>query len=395
MTQAQIEPGATVGVLGGGQLGAMFTGMARRMGYRVAVWDPDADVPAHQVANRSFIAPFSDHATREQFVHATQAITLEWENIPAELCEWLEQRRSVRPASAVLRTIQDRVAQKQFLSSRALPVPDFAEAESGPQLNEAINRLGLPVVCKTARSGYDGKGQWLVRQHSDLAQIEQDLAVTPSVRRWIVEQFITFVRELSVLVVRNERGDCCVYPVVENRHEQGILRDSRVPAPISPDEAEAARELSLRAVTALQGVGVFCVELFQAQDGRLLINEIAPRPHNSGHYTLDACTVSQFEQQVRVTCGLPLGEVRLLSPAVMVNLIGDEVTAVLSREGSQAVYSIPGAVVHVYGKQVIRPRRKMGHVTFTAPEADTAVSLAQQFLARIKKSTLSIPSPHT
>ena len=395
MIQGQIDPGTTVGVLGGGQLGAMFTGTARRMGYRVAVWDPDADVPAHQVAHQSFIAPFSDHATRELFASAAQAVTLEWENIPAELCEWLEQRCPVRPASAVLRTIQDRVEQKQFLSSRSLPVPDFAEVTSGTQLIQAINRLGLPVVCKTARSGYDGKGQWLVKQHSDVVQVERDLATTTSGGRWIVEQFITFVRELSVLVVRNERGDCCVYPVVENRHEHGILRDSRVPAPISPDEAVAARDLSIRAVTALQGVGVFCVELFQAQDGRLLINEIAPRPHNSGHYTLDACTVSQFEQQVRVTCGLPLGEVRLLSPAVMVNLIGEEVTAVLSGEGCQAIYDTPGAAVHVYGKRVIRPRRKMGHVTFTASEADTALALSQQFMARIKRAMLPIPSHHT
>jgi len=353
------------------------------MGYRVVVWDPDVDAPAHRIADHSFSASFADHETRERFVDRVQAITLEWENIPADLCEWLEQHRPLRPSSTVLRIVQDRLTQKQFLASCSLPVPDFAEVQSGHQLHQVISRLGLPLICKTARSGYDGKGQWLVQQPSDIEQFEWHLTSPSSGIRWIAEQFITFVRELSVLVVRSVSGDIRVYPVVENRHEQGILRDSRVPASISSREATAASELSVRAVTALQGVGVFCVELFQAQDGPLLINEIAPRPHNSGHYTLDACTVSQFEQQVRVTCGLPLGEVRLLSSAVMVNLLGDEVTAVMSGGGRREPFSIPGASVHFYGKRVIRPGRKMGHVTFTAPEIGTAVARAQQFLSRV------------
>ena len=176
-----------------------------------------------------------------------------------------------------------------------------------------------------------------------------------------------------------------MYPVVENRHELGILRETRVPAAIPLDVAEQATDLSQRAVTALQGVGVFCVELFQANDGSLLVNEIAPRPHNSGHYTLDVCTVSQFEQQVRVTCGLPLGEARLLSPAVMVNLIGEEMRAATSSEGSDALLSTAGAVLHLYGKRMIRSGRKMGHVTFTAPQAATAAETARQFIARVRR----------
>ncbi|MDH4153208.1 MAG: 5-(carboxyamino)imidazole ribonucleotide synthase [Nitrospira sp.] len=389
--QSIVEPGSVVGVLGGGQLGAMFAGVARRMGYRVAVWDPDHDAPAHRIADQSFSTPFTDHDTRERFVDMVKAMTLEWENIPAELCEWLEQRRPLHPSSAVLRVIQDRLTQKQFLASCSLPVADFAEVQSGHQLHHVISRLGLPLICKTARSGYDGKGQWLVRQPSDVAQLERVLT-TSSETRWIAEQFIAFVRELSVIVVRSVSGDTRVYPVVENRHEQGILCNSRVPASISSGDAEAARELSVRAVTALQGIGVFCVEMFQTQDGHLLINEIAPRPHNSGHYTLDVCTVSQFEQQVRVTCGLPLGEVRLLSSAVMVNLLGDEVTAVMSAEGSRETFSTPGASVHLYGKRVIRPGRKMGHVTFTASDGETAVASAQQFMSRVKIPPSVIPS---
>jgi 5-(carboxyamino)imidazole ribonucleotide synthase len=385
VTEQVLEPGSTLGVLGGGQLGAMFAGAALRMGYRVAVWDPDTDAPAHRLATHSFTAPFSDHVAREQFANTAHAITLEWENVSAELYGWLEARRRVRPSSAVLRILQDRIEQKQFLSSRSLSVPPFTVVESASQLSQAVGSLGLPAVCKTATSGYDGKGQWILRKPSDVAQIEQILAAGQSGHRWILEQFVDFVRELSVLVIRNESGECRVYPVVENRHEQGILRETRVPAAVALRVAEQAAELSKQAVAALQGVGAFCVELFETREGNLLINEIAPRPHNSGHYTLDACTVSQFEQQVRVTCGLPLGEIRLLSPAVMVNLIGEEVRSVMSSEGCYALHSLSGAALHLYGKRVIRPGRKMGHVTLTAPQAEAAGALAQQLVARIRR----------
>jgi 5-(carboxyamino)imidazole ribonucleotide synthase len=375
-----LESGSTLGVLGGGQLGAMFAGAAHRMGYRVAVWDPDADAPAHRIADHSFTEPFSDLSVRDKFASIVDAATLEWENVPAQLCEWLERRCPMRPSGAVLRILQDRITQKHFLSSRRLSVPAFAVVESGHQLVSAVDRLGLPAVCKTATSGYDGKGQWLLRNTSDIKEVEQILGTAQPGHRWILEQFIEHIKELSVLVVRNESGTCCVYPVVENRHEFGILRETRVPASIPLDVAEKATDLSKQAIAALQGVGVFCVELFQTGDKSLLINEIAPRPHNSGHYTLDVCTVSQFEQQVRVTCGLPLGEARLLSPAIMVNLIGEEVGFVTSSEGAYELHSIPGAVLHLYGKRMIRPRRKMGHVTFTAP---TAAESARRFIARV------------
>jgi 5-(carboxyamino)imidazole ribonucleotide synthase len=387
VTERVLEPGAILGVLGGGQLGAMFTGAAHRMGYQVAVWDPDADAPAHRRATHSCTAPFSDLGARDQFASIVDAVTLEWENVPAELCEWLEMRCPMRPAGAVLKILQDRIEQKQYLLSRHLSVPAFATVESASQLVSAVDRLGLPAVCKTAKSGYDGKGQWLLRKPSDVQELEHILGTVKSGQRWILEQFIEYVRELSVLVVRSECGASCVYPVVENRHELGILRETRVPAAIPLDVAEQATELSKQAVAALQGVGVFCVELFQANDGSLLINEIAPRPHNSGHYTLDVCTVSQFEQQVRVTCGLPLGEARLLSPAVMVNLIGEEVRSVTSSKGSYALHSTAGAVLHLYGKRMIRPGRKMGHVTFTAPQVATAAELAHQFIKQVPRPT--------
>lgn len=387
MTERILEPGSTLGVLGGGQLGAMFAGTAHRMGYQVAVWDPDVEAPAHRIAAHSFTASFSDHAARDQFASTVDAVTLEWENVPAELCEWLEGRCPMRPSGAVLRILQDRIEQKQYLSSRHLPVPTFTIIESASHLISAVDRLGLPAICKTAKSGYDGKGQWLLRAPSDVKMVEEILKTAKSGNRWILEQFIEYVRELSVLVVRGAGGAHREYPVAENRHEMGILRETRVPAAISPDVADEATEISKQAVAALQGVGIFCVELFQAKDGSLLINEIAPRPHNSGHYTLDVCTVSQFEQQVRVTCGLPVGETRLLSPAIMVNLIGEEVRAVTSSEGVYALHSNAGAALHLYGKRIIRPGRKMGHVTFTAPQTVTALETVSQFMTRLQRAT--------
>ena len=385
--QQVFEPGTVLGVLGGGQLGAMFTNAARRMGYRVAVWDPDADAPAHRVAEHSFPASFSDTAVRDRFTAIAQAVTVEWENVPANLCEWLEQRRRMSPSSAVLRVIQDRITQKEYLASHQLPVPAFISIDSPRGLIKGVERLGFPLVCKTATTGYDGKGQWIVRDYAAIGQIEDAMSAAHPGQRWILEQWIRFERELSVLVVRDDHDTYRVYPVVENRHEQGILRTTQVPAVIHHTVAEQATTLSVQAVRALKGVGVFCVELFQTSDHRLLINEIAPRPHNSGHYTLDVCTVSQFEQQVRVTSGLPLGEVRLMSPAVMVNLIGEEVRTVLSIEGCTQLHSTPGALLHLYGKRVIRPGRKMGNVTFTADQAERTTDLADRFMKGLSMHT--------
>ena len=384
MSEVVLEAGSVLGLLGGGQLGSMFAGAARRMGYRVAVWDPDADAPAHQLASHSFTAPFSDPTTSAQFADTVQAVTFEWENVPAQLCEWLEQRCRVRPTGVVLRTIQDRIEQKLFLRSHGLPVQTFTTIDSPEQLRDAVETVGIPALCKTATSGYDGKGQWLLRRNSDIADVEQALRTSARTGlRWVLEQFVDFERELSVLVVRADGGERRIYPVVENRHEQGILRVTLVPAAVSSEVAARAAGLAAQAVAALKGVGIFCVELFHTRAGDLLINEIAPRPHNSGHYTLDACSVSQFEQQVRVLCRLPLGEARLLSPAAMVNLIGEEVRSVTTGPGLADLLSIPEAVLHLYGKRVVRAGRKMGHVTFLAPQGTVAADRAHQFMKRL------------
>lgn len=380
MKRAVIEPGSVLGVLGGGQLGALFTLAALRLGYPVAVWDPDSEAPAHAVATHSFPFSFTDQQVLARFADLVSVVTYEWENIPAELCRSLEQRKPVRPSSAVLSVIQDRLEQKGFLASHGFPVAPFACLTTPAQLATALRQVGYPALCKTATAGYDGKGQWRISRESDVREVERALAESahPGMR-WIVEAFVPFERELSILAVRGSDGQSCTYPLVENEHEAGILRTTKVPAPDSSVVAERAATLARQVVDRLEGVGVFCLELFQLSGGELLINEIAPRPHNSGHYTLDACSVSQFEQQVRVTCGMPLGEVRLLSPAVMVNLIGEDAATLVKGAGSRTLLAIPGASLHLYGKRAIRPRRKMGHVTFLGETLGLALDRAKQF----------------
>ena len=384
MTTPPIGPGSVLGVLGGGQLGAMFTHAALRLGYRVAVWDPDPDAPAHRVASHSFSASFTDRSVYREFSQLVSAVTLEWENVPAALCEQLSHTCPVRPSSAVLRVIQDRIEQKQFLQTHGLPVPAFSVVSDPTQLAGAVNAFGCAVICKTARAGYDGKGQWVIRQPDEVAAVEAAFReMVPKGARWIVESMVEFERELSVLVARSADGDHCVYPVVENRHISGILRMTVAPAVVSPEVAAQASALALRAVELLEGTGVFCVELFHLRGDSLLINEIAPRPHNSGHYTLEACTVSQFEQQVRTLCAMPLGEARLLSSAAMVNLIGRDVEKITSPSGCADLLGVSGAALHLYGKRAVRAGRKMGHVTFLAESASEARSRADQFVTSL------------
>lgn len=383
MNVTVIDPGATLGVLGGGQLGAMFATAARRMGYAIAVWDPDPEAPAHRLADYSFTTPFTDPDARKKFVQLVRAVTYEWENVPADLCEQLEREVPVRPSSRVLRVIQDRIEQKTFLRARGLAVPKFSVLASPEELTREVG-LAFPLVCKTATSGYDGKGQWKISRAEDCAAVAQELGRTmrPG-SRWILEEWLPFEREVSILVVRGAAGATRTYPLVENVHEDGILRQTTVPADVPVTVAEQAATMAREAVVALDGLGVFCVEMFLMPGGRLLINEIAPRPHNSAHYTLDACTVSQFEQQVRALCGLPLGEVRLLSSAVMLNLIGDDVLLATASPAAHDLFREPGAVVHLYGKRATRPKRKMGHISFLAPTSAEALAKASAFRSRL------------
>jgi len=367
-----IQPGSMLGVLGGGQLGAMFTTAAKRLGYRVAAWDPDTDAPALKLADLPLAAPFTDDTSLEKFAAAVKAATYEWENVPAAMVRALEQRVPVRPAPRILQTIQDRLAQKTFLAERGIPVAPF-HAVTSPDRLAVPDTVGFPALCKTATLGYDGKGQWRLSGPADVGSLKDELRALPREhQRWIVERFLPFEKELSVLVVRSQEGERRLYPVVENVHEAGILSTTRVPARIDQKTAGQAAALAGSVADALDGIGVFCVELFLMKDGQMFVNEVAPRPHNSGHYTLDACPVSQFEQQVRAVCGLPLGEVKLTSPAAMVNLIGEDFTKATTDERVRTFLRQSGAKLHVYGKKSVRPGRKMGHVTFLAASADAA-----------------------
>lgn len=381
-----ISPGSMLGVLGGGQLGAMFAVAARRLGYRVAVWDPDPDASALRVADQPISASFTDSEPLARFAGLVSAVTYEWENVPVAVVTALEQSVLVRPASRTLGLLQNRIAQKTFLVSHNLPVAPFRTVSKTNELMAAAEQIGFPNLCKTATAGYDGKGQWRLAGTKDASDLqEQFRRSSQPTNPWIIEKFLPFQKELSVLVIRGEDGDYRIYPVVENIHEAGILQTTKVPAEIDPGTAQRAANLGKQVVEVLNGMGVFCIEMFLMPDGRLFINEIAPRPHNSGHYTLDACTISQFEQQVRALCNLPLGEVRLLSSAVMVNLIGNDLTKVTMEQDLKNLLHTPGAKLHVYGKRSIRPGRKMGHVTFLAEKAEQAWEAAVRLRQALKR----------
>ncbi len=379
-----IVPGAMIGVLGGGQLGDMFAVAARRLGYAVAVWDPDPAAPGLRGADLPIVADFRDEQACRRFAASVRAVTYEWENVPAETCRRLEQTLPVRPSAQVLHVLQNRLSQKRFFAERGIAVTPFRTATSIEELARA-GEVGFPCLCKTATTGYDGKGQWKLAREEDVGRLQAELAERGVSRTdYILEQWVAFEREISVLVVRSSRGDLGLYPVVENVHEGGILRTTRVPAQLSAAQSAKAQAVARAAVEALDGIGVFCVEMFVLSDGDLYVNEVAPRPHNSGHYTLDACTVSQFEQQVRALCELPLGEVRLLAPAAMINLIGEDLPRIQAEPEIGRLLAVPGAKLHLYGKRSVRPRRKMGHVTFVGEKPETVWEAACALRSRLQ-----------
>ena len=349
-------PGATVGLMGGGQLGRMMAMAAARMGYRTHVFTDHPHTPAGEVAAEVSVASFSDRVALERFADAVQVVTYEFENVPLAAAKVVAERVAVRPGPNVLAVAQDRLAEKDFLSQAALPIAPYQGIETPDELSRAVD-VGFPAVLKTRREGYDGKGQVRVETARDLPDAWQRLGAVPSV----LERWIDFEREVSVIIARSEDGEEAAYEPTENQHADGILRTSIVPALISPTTADAAVAAARKVVRELQCVGVLAVEMFVLADGSVVVNEIAPRPHNSGHWTLDAAETSQFEQQVRVCCGLPLGSVNRLHDAVMRNLIGPDVDNWNRYLGDGRVR------LHLYGKKVSRPGRKMGHVTRLFP----------------------------
>jgi 5-(carboxyamino)imidazole ribonucleotide synthase len=374
-----ILPGATVGVLGSGQLGRMFAIAARRMGYRVHTFSPDSDTPTGQVADKEYEHAYGDLDAVREFARGVEVVTFEFENVPAEAVEAAAGLAPVRPSGSVLYTTQHRLREKTFLSARGFPVAPFRHVRSPEDLSAALAEVGLPAVLKTAGFGYDGKGQTLINSFEDASKAFEALGG----REGVVEAFVDFEREVSVVAARGLDGEFAHYGVVENTHSQHILDLSVAPAYVSPKVAREAVSVARAVLEELDVVGVTCVEFFLTADGRLLVNELAPRPHNSGHFTLDACVTSQFEQQLRAVCGLPLGSTELLLPAAMANLLGDLWQGGEPDWGAALIHG--GVKLHLYGKTTPRPGRKMGHLTVLAPtpvEAARSVLGARDVLTR-------------
>jgi 5-(carboxyamino)imidazole ribonucleotide synthase len=371
-----ILPGATLGLLGGGQLGRMFAVAARTLGYRVTVVDPDGEGPAADFATKHLVAPYADPAALEELAKTCAAVTTEFENAPAAALDALASRTVVRPAGSAVAIAQDRRREKEFFVSKGLPVGPHAFIESAADIDAALAKVALPGVLKTARFGYDGKGQARVASRAELQSVLREWKEVPCV----LEALLPLELEVSVVLARGADGAIAVFPVAENSHARGILDITIAPARIPPRMAVEARALASSIANGLDYVGVLAVEMFVV-DGRLLMNEIAPRPHNSGHYTIDACRTSQFEQQVRALCGLPLGEPSQHTPAVMMNLLGDIWSG--GEPDWAAVLRHPGAHLHLYGKSEARPGRKMGHVTVCEDTAQRALDVAHEIRAAL------------
>jgi 5-(carboxyamino)imidazole ribonucleotide synthase len=360
-----ILPGRTVGILGGGQLGRMFAIAARRMGYRVHAFDPTRDGPAGQIADVEVIAAYDDIEAARRFAEQVDVVTFEFENIPAETLTAIAELKPVHPAPEVLHVCRHRLREKDFLSGHRFPVAPYRPVRSAAELRVALGELGTPAILKTADFGYDGKGQTRIdnTQQADAAWNSLGRPVG------VLEAFVPFTQEISVICARGVDGDVRAYGPVENVHARHILDTTMAPANVSPAVARLAHELSRAITESLNVVGLLAVEMFVVGE-KIVVNELAPRPHNSGHYTFDACVTSQFEQQLRAVCGLPLGDVELLRPAAMANLLGD-----LWQNGEPhwpAALALPDVKLHLYGKAEPRPGRKMGHLTALADSAEEA-----------------------
>ncbi|MCB0832438.1 MAG: 5-(carboxyamino)imidazole ribonucleotide synthase [Bacteroidetes bacterium] len=373
-----ILPGSMLGMLGGGQLGRMFTVAARTMGYKVTVLDPDSESPAGLLADTHLCADYHDKSALEELGSTCAVVTTEFENVPSDTLDLLSKSVLVRPSAFAVSMTQDRINEKNFLRQNALPTNKYAPVYSASDLSDAVKVTGLPALLKRSRLGYDGKGQVRIQTLGEAEEAFEQMGGVPCV----LEELLSFQCEVSVVLSRGIDGEISTYPTAENIHTNGILDLTIVPARVSEELAQRAQDVATKVAQKLGYYGVMAVEMFVMPDRRVLVNEIAPRPHNSGHYTLDACATDQFEQQVRTVCGLPPGSTTLLSPVVMKNLLGD------IWEDSEPKWDVvlqqPSAKLHLYGKKEARPGRKMGHFNLLADEVENALDLAQSVFDRIR-----------
>ena len=367
-----IKPPATIGMVGGGQLGRMFAHAATMMGYKVVVFCQSADDPAAQVTSDCVIGDLNDSEAVERFARQCDVITLEFENIPAETIRLCSQHAATYPSHNVLAIAQHRIIEKSTLRDAGLPVTPFIAVHDAPSLNVAAESWGWPVIVKTAVSGYDGKGQYRVNDPAGAGQVPWSDADS-----WVAEKCIAFDREISVVVARRADGEVNCFEPFENHHRNHILDVTSIPAAIDQSLADRAEEVARGAAEALDVVGLLCVEMFVIDSGEIFINEVAPRPHNSGHLTIEACATSQFQQHVRAVCSLPLGDSRrVVGAAAMVNLLGD----IWNDDGTPPAWNqaleVPCVNLHLYGKQAAKEGRKMGHLTAVAGDVKTAIDAA-------------------
>jgi len=370
--------GSTVGILGGGQLGRMSAMAAQRLGYRVITFDPSPSACAAAVADTHITAAWNDEAALRHFASLCQRATLEFENIPPSALRIVAEKIPVHPSADVLAICQNRRREKEFLKANAIPCARFEVVSNARELKDAVLRIGTPCVLKTADFGYDGKGQVKIKD----ASVDLDAAWAQlGSPQGVLEGWVPFDLEISVIVARTEHGQVAAFSAAENIHRNHILHLSICPARISEDVARRAEALAISVANKLQVVGLLGVELFVTK-GELVVNELAPRPHNSGHHTLDACETSQFEQHIRAVCGLPLGSTKVLAPAAMVNILGDAWHQGRQPDWSQTLAD-PSAKLHLYDKGTAAPGRKMGHITVTAATVDEAVRRAETLHATL------------
>lgn len=377
-----VLPGATVGVMGGGQLGRMFAIAARRMGYRIHVFTPEENSPTGQVADFVTIAAYEDESAIRRFARSVHVITFEFENIPVVTIEWCAREIEVHPAGTILHIAQHRLREKTFLRDSGFPVAPFRPVNSAGELAAALEQIQKPAILKTAAWGYDGKGQQSISARVDIEEIWG----ARSGDNLVLEQAIDFECEVSAIVARNFAGDMRTFPIAENIHKNHILDITIVPARIATSLEKRAAELAESIAEKLELVGILAVEMFVEKSGELLVNELAPRPHNSGHWSIEGCATSQFEQHLRAVCGLPLGSVDLLKPSAMCNLLGDVWQS--GEPNWAAALAEPNVHLHLYGKTEARPRRKMGHLTAVANTCEAAAEHVQ----RARESLLPVAS---
>lgn len=358
-----IPPGSAVGILGGGQLGRMMALAGSSMGYSFVTLDPTENSPCGQVVKSQIVAPYDDIEAASFLAEQSDVVTYEFENVDAEVTSLLEKKSYVPQGSKLLWTTQHRLREKRALEAAGLPIAPYVEVNVLDDLVKGIERIGLPAVLKTTMGGYDGKGQVVIR---GMDQVEDAFAQLNNDHPLVLEQFIPFEKEISVIAARNPRGEVSTFPPSENIHRENILHLSIVPARISEETSRQAEEITAKIAERLDVIGLIAVEMFLSRDGQIYVNELAPRPHNSGHYTMDACLTSQFEQHVRAICNLPLGSTKLLSPVVMVNILGEHLEPVIQRVSELP----PNMKIHLYGKAEAKPKRKMGHLNVVTDDIE-------------------------